>query len=66
MDSNPDPKVYLTDLYNKIKNKDFSSPPNYLNGLDTNNSNISQNNKTNLQKILKITKYFLISPLEII
>ena len=66
MDSNPEPKVYLTDLFNKIKNKDFSSPPNYLNGLDTNNSNISQNNKTNLQKILKITKYFLISPLEII
>ena len=53
-------------IYNKLLSKDFSSPPNYINGLNINNSNISQNNKLFLQKLSEITKYFLITPLEIL
>ena len=34
MNNNPDPQAYLNDLDNKIKNKDFSYPPDFNNGLD--------------------------------
>jgi deltex-like protein len=62
----PDPQAHQSEIYNKIKNKDFSSAPNYLNGLDETSPTISENNKALLQNLKKITKYFLITPLEII
>ena len=62
----PDPQTHQSEIYDKIKNKDFSSAPNYLNGLDENSPTISDDNKTLLQKLKQITQYFLITPLEII
>ena len=66
MNNNPDPQAYLNDLDNKIKNKDFSSPPDFNNGLDEKNIKISKDNLEILQKLSKIAKYTPISPLEII
>jgi hypothetical protein len=53
-------------IYNNLVSKNFKSPPNYSNGIDLNNPKISQNNKLILKKLLKITKFSLITPLEII
>ena len=53
-------------IYNNLMTKNFKSTPNYSNGLEINNSNISENNKLLLKKLIKITKYSLITPLEII
>ena len=63
---NLDPKVHQQEIYNKIKSKDFIKAPNYLNGLNENNSKISENNLKSLKTLSKITNYILITPLEII
>ena len=63
---NDDPKSYQKDIYDRLKNKDFSKPPNYSNTFNLDNCKISDKNKTLLEKLLKITKYSLICPLEIL
>ena len=63
---NLDHKIHQNEIYNKIKNKDFSNTPEYSNGLTIENVNISENNKSLLQSLSKITKFSLISPLEML
>ena len=58
--------AYQQSLYIKLFSKDVASKPFYTNYLNINNTNISKNNKLILGKLKKITKYSLISPLEII
>jgi len=53
-------------IYINLYNKNYQNPPNYVNGLNINNVNISLNNKPILEKLSGITKYSLITPLEII
>jgi hypothetical protein len=63
---NTNPSNHQKDILYKLINKNFSSAPNYVNGLNINNCNISQNNKSLLEKLSKIAKYVLVTPLEII
>ena len=53
-------------IYLNLCNNNFKNPPNYINGFNINNCKISQNNKNILEEILKVTKFTLITPLEII
>ena len=64
--SNIDPSVHQQDIYNKLKSKNFTSPPNYINGLTIKNSKFSQNNIGLLNKLIKIDKIDLICPLDIL
>ena len=59
-------KSYQKDIYDKLNKKEFTNPPNYSNNLNQNNCKISKENKTLLEKLSKITKFSLISPLEIL
>ena len=62
-----DHQIHQQNIYNNLKNKNFTSAPNYSNHFDTNNNtNISENNINHLQYLSQITKFFLISPLEIL
>ena len=61
-----DPQKYQQNIYNNLKDRNFSSNLNYKNGLNINNSKISENNLKLLKKLSKITKFYLISPLEIL
>ena len=60
------PQQYQQKIYDNLKNKDFKTCPNYSNGLTIENSKLSNNNLNLLKKLSKITKYALISPLEIL
>ena len=60
------PQQYQQKIYDNLKNKDFKTCPNYSNGLTIENSKLSNNNLNLLKKLSKITKYDLISPLEIL
>ena len=60
------PQQYQQKIYDNFKNKDFKTCPNYSNGLTIENSKLSNNNLNLLKKLSKITKYALISPLEIL
>ena len=53
-------------IYNNISSKNFKNRPSYSNGLNINNAKIPNENKLLLIKLSKITKYSLITPLEII
>ena len=64
--NNIDFKSSQNEIYNKIKSKDFSKAPQYSNGLDIKNANLSSSNKPLAQKLLKITKINFITPLEIL
>ena len=64
--NNIDFKSNQNEIYNKIKSKDFSKAPQYFNGLDIKNANLSSSNKPLAQKLLKITKINFITPLEIL
>ena len=61
-----DHQIHQQNIYNNLKNKNFTSAPNYSNHLDINNSNISQTSLNHFQYLSQITKYDLISPLEIL
>ena len=62
-----DDQNHQLNIYNNLKNKNFTSAPSYSNLLDiNNNTNISQENLGGLQNITQITQVFLISPLEIL
>ena len=64
--NNIDFKTNQNVIYNKIKSNDFSNAPQYSNGLDINNANLSSNNKPHFQQLSKITKFNYITPLEIL
>ena len=53
-------------LYNYISSKNFKLSPIYTTNFNIQNLNISENNKSLLEKISKTTKYFPITPLDII
>ena len=63
---NIDPKTHQNEILIRINKKDFSNAPNYSNGLNKDNINISPNNKLFLEKLINITKYSLVTPLEIL
>ena len=63
---NIDPKAHQKEILIRIKQKDFSNAPNYSNGLNLENIKISPNNKSLLERLSNITKYSLISPLEML
>jgi hypothetical protein len=53
-------------IYFNLKQKNFSSPPNFINSLTKETANISPQNRSILDNILKTVKINLITPLEII
>ena len=57
---------FQNDLYIKLQNKNFSSPPVFNNSLTKESANISQENRQTLEKILQSVKVSLITPLEIL
>ena len=59
-------KTHQNDIYNKLNNKDFSEPPKYSNEFEIEYLNISENNKSLLKTLSSITKYSLVSPLEML
>lgn len=61
-----DHQTQQENIYNNLKNKNFTSIPNYSNDLYINNPNISPENKNHLKNFSQITKFFIISPLEIL
>jgi hypothetical protein len=63
---NTNPFNHQKEILNKLINKNFSLAPNYVNGLNINNCTISKNNRALLEKLSKIAKYVLVTPLEII
>ena len=58
--------TYLNDIYNKINNRNFTSPPNFKNLLSIESLNISNENRQILKEILKSVKIVYITPLEIL
>ena len=65
-DNDTEPYIQLKKIYDSLANKNFSIHPNYSNGLTKENSKISNNNLILIEKLSKITRFFLISPLDII
>ena len=57
---------YLNDIYIKLQQKNFTSPPNFANTLTKETANISPENRQLLDQILKSVKVVYITPLEII
>ena len=56
----------LKDLYTKIQHNNYTTPPKYSEVSFTLYNNISQKNKDLLRSLSKLTKFSLISPLEIL
>jgi deltex-like protein len=56
----------LNAIYNNLKQKNFTSPPNFSNSLTKETVNISSQNRQLLDQILKTVKVVYITPLEII
>ena len=63
---NQDINQKSNELYIKLQQKNFSSPPNFINSLTKDTANISPQNKSLLENILKTVKINLITPLELI
>ena len=64
--NNIEPKSHQQKIYNNLTNKDFKTSPYYSNWLTKDNSKIKKENLILLEKLSKITKYCLVSPLEIL
>ena len=57
---------YLYEIYNKLLQKNFTSPPNFKNSLSIESINISNENKKIINEIIKSVKTIYITPLEIL
>jgi deltex-like protein len=58
--------VKLNSIYNNLQQKNFTYPPNFVNSLTKETTNISPQNRQSLDQILKSVKVVYITPLEII
>jgi deltex-like protein len=66
LNPNQNMNPYLNDIYIKLQQKNFISPPNFANTLTKETANISPENRQLLDQILKSVKVVYITPLEII
>jgi len=58
--------IQQNDLYNRLMQKNFNSPPAFNTILTKDTAKISLNDKPLLNKILKVVKIFFVTPLEIL
>ena len=62
----PNMNPYLNDIYFKLSQRNFTTPPNFKNSLTIESLNISNENRQIINQILKSVKIILITPLEIL